>query len=75
MVIYKHARELIPNRWYAIGFRDENNVIDYSRSDLYKYVGAGQWEDERGESVDGTIDPFLQLFVSVNSADEYLLQS
>lgn len=60
--------------WYAIGFADDKDEINWDAAPIYYYNGDGQWEDENGESIEFFFDPFLQFPVSTHAADAYLKQ-
>ena len=60
--------------WYCIGFENEKGEINWGASPIYHYVGDGCWEDEEKNVVDHFFDPVLQIAVSTDSADGYLLQ-
>ena len=71
--------ELTEFKWYAIGFKDEDGVIQYGP--IYKYLGKSEisdtqfWEDEYCSMVEGLWDPFLQCYVAMDAADDYQEQS
>lgn len=74
-MIYQREQDLIPGRWYAIGFRGlESDAVDWSGAVLYKYEGDGVWINEAGEEVADTLDPVLQLRVPCGAADAFALQ-
>lgn len=70
-----NANELTADKWYAVGFRNDDGEIEWGGAMLYKYLGNGYWVDEDGEEVKTTFDPCLQLYVSPNGADAYMVQS
>jgi hypothetical protein len=75
MATFAREEDLIPGRWYAVGFRQiESDQIDWAGAMLYKYEGDGIWTDEAGEEVTDTLDPHLQIRVPCGAADEFALQ-
>jgi hypothetical protein len=65
----KRLDSLKEGKWYAIGFMSWDGRIDYGP--LYQYIGAGQFLNEYGETVESLWDPLLQAHVAVDSADSY----
>lgn len=71
--IVTEEKDLIPGRWYAIGFKPLDGEIEWGGCMLYRYEGEGEWSDENGP-VDDTWDPVLQYRVHVSDADAFALQ-
>jgi hypothetical protein len=80
LTIVTDTKELIPGRWYAIGIKTmfsevPDDPYDWGGAPLYKYEGDGEWSNDYGEPVTDTWDRDLQMDISINSADAYMLQN
>lgn len=57
--------------WYAIGFRDEADEVQWGP--IYRFDGEA-WFDDDDEEVTSLWDPLLQEHVAMNAADGYVRQ-
>ena len=69
------GRPLEDGKWYALGFANDEQEIEWGAAQLCRYDGDGQWSDDDGSPVDRAWDPGLQLWVSPNACDGYMRQS
>lgn len=76
MEIITNPDLLVAGQWYALGFGKESaSDIDWGGAMIYRYDGEGCWSNDKGEPVESTLDPFLQLQVGMDSAEAYGLQA
>jgi hypothetical protein len=59
--------------WYCVGFEDFTGEMRYG--ELIRYDGDGCFSDDSGEPIDSLYDPLIQMYVAMDSADEYVRQS
>lgn len=69
-------QQLVPGKWYAIGMEKFVNVdtprIEYG--DILQFHGDKDWSNDSGDRVDRLWDTELQMWVSVDAADDYAQQ-
>lgn len=76
-MIVTNPRELIPGKWYCIGF-ELYSEVDEPRMDwgqILRYEGPRDWYDEDDNHVGSLFDPELQMPVAMDAADAYACQS
>ena len=72
--ILTDEKDLTVGRWYAIGFKNVDGVIEWGGAMLYRYDGDGCWSDDDGEPVEATLDVLAQCKVPVSAADSFAEQ-
>lgn len=73
--IITDTKNLTAGRWYAIGIKNLSEKIEWGCAPLGKYLGDGCWSDDEGEPLETTWDVTLQVQISINDADAYMLQA
>lgn len=66
---------LTPGNWYAVGIENLDGEINWGGMPIHKYEGDGQWSDDYREPVEEVWDAGIQMSVSINAADAYMVQS
>jgi hypothetical protein len=67
--------DLEVGRWYAIGFANEDNIIEWWKAPLCRYEGNGEWTAEDNEDyTDPIFDSGSEVNVGINQADAFMLQ-